>query len=469
MTIENFIENIYREFDNSAMSSEYKELYSEVKNEKLQIIFSTLQDILISEFKLMNTRLPTTNGTSYFWAENSRSLLDAFDKIDRMKYTFKNTEYEFKITNYYDSVITCCKEFLKKYKGSIIPEYTEKIDLYYTIPIFEIKNNNIIIKKNKSNFNLQLIGEGSYAKVFKYKDEDYDEFFVIKKLKKSATDKEILRFKQEYVLMKQNPHPNIVKVYKYFEDNSYTMDYCGTSLKKFIDKNNTKLLIPQRLDLISQLLNAMQFLHNKALYHRDISYNNILIDSKYDKLFLKISDFGLTKDENNKITSEDSSIKGTYIDPCLDKFENYNAQNDIYALGMMINYIYFGRQNISTGTTKIHKVISKCIINDLSARYKTIDELINDLFGNTITEDEFYSKIDIQKLKSKITEHLSNCSANDLPSICEGLGLKSGTTEESYKSKAGYVFRRIATLTKTETIELVLKINDSMGYDIDLY
>lgn len=126
MTIENFIENIYREFDNSAMSSEYKELYSEVKNEKLQIIFSTLQDILISEFKLMNTRLPTTNGTAYFWAENSRSLLDAFDKIDRIKCTFKNTEYEFIITNYYDSVITCCKEFLKKYKGSIIPEYTEK-------------------------------------------------------------------------------------------------------------------------------------------------------------------------------------------------------------------------------------------------------------------------------------------------------------------------------------------------------
>lgn len=469
MTIENFIENIYREFNDSARSNEYKDLYSEVKNEKLQIIFSTLQDILISEFKLMNTRLPTTNETSYFWAENSRSLLNAFDMIDRMKSTFKNTEYEFKVTNYYDSIISYCKEFLKQYKGSIIPENTEKIELYYTIPIFEVTNNKFIVKRNKSSFNLQLIGEGSYAKVFKYKDEDYDEFFVIKKLKNSATDREILRFKQEYILMKQNPHPNIVKVYKYFENNSYTMDYCGISLKKFIDKNNTKLLIPQRLDLISQLLDTMRFLHNKGLYHRDISYNNILIDSKFDKLFLKISDFGLTKDENNKITSEDSSIKGTYIDPCLDKFENYNVQNDIYALGMMINYIYFGKQNISTGTTKVHKVISKCIINDLSVRYKTVDEIIKDLFSNAATEDEFYSKIDIQKLKSEITEHLSKCSANDLPNICEGLGLKSGTTEESYKSKAGYVFRRIATLTKAETIDLVLKINDSMGCDIDLY
>ncbi len=292
---------------------------------------------------------------------------------------------------------------------------------------------------------------------------------MLKKLKNDVGEKDLTRFKQEYHLMKTNPHPNIVRVFKYFNNNSYTMDYCGTSLKKFIDANNTKLSTEQRKDLINQLLEGVKFLHNKGLYHRDISYNNILIDSKYEKLFLKISDFGLIKNENNRITSTDSSIKGTYIDPCLDKFENYNAQNDIYALGMMINYIYFGKQNISTGSTKVHKVISKCIINDLSARYKTVDEIVNDLFNNAMIEDEFYSKIDIQKLKSEITEHLSSCSANDLPSICEGLGLKSGTIQESYRSKAGYVFRRIATLTKPETVDLVLKINESMGYNIDLY
>lgn len=466
MHTENFIESLFREL--SEQHLDYIELYSNIGNKKLSKILSTLHFKLVEELKLLNLRLPTYNESSYYHAEDSRKLLAVFEVVERLQTNLEQTQYKFELDKYYDEKIKNCKEFIVQYRGSIIPPNTPKIELYYTIPIFIMRENNNVIKNNKSSYKTKHIGTGSYANVYKYKDEDYDEIFVLKKLKKDVSEKDVIRFKQEYMLMKTNPHPNIVRVYKYFDDNSYTMDFCGTSLKKFIDTNNTKLSIQQRENLILQLLDVIKFLHSKGLYHRDISYNNILIDSKYDNLFLKISDFGLIKDENNKITSKDSSIKGTYIDPCLDEFENYNAQNDIYALGMMINYIYFGRQNISTGTTKLHKVISKCIINDLSARYKNVDEIINDLCGKTLTE-EVFSMTDVRRLKSEITEHLSKCSANDLPSICEELGLKSGTLEESYKSKAGYIFRRIATLSKEETFNLVLKINESMGFNIDLY
>lgn len=466
--LENTIENIYKNLG-IRIYDEFDELYANVEHEVLRTIMSSLHYIIITEFRAMNTRLPTAMCEAHFWAQNSRNLLDAIEISLSLERKLKNTKYSITIDKYYKDLMLSCREFLSISGGSSIPAKMDKVDLYYTIPIFKIESANVITKKNGSTYKLQPIGSGSYANVSKYFDEDYNEIFVLKKLKNNTSEKDLIRFKQEFELMKTNPHPNIVKVFKYFDNNSYTMEFCGVSLKKFIDKNNTKLSIEQRLDLISQLLEGIKFLHNKGLYHRDISYNNILIDSKYDKLFLKISDFGLTKDENNKITCEDSSIKGTYIDPCLEKFENYNIQNDIYALGMMINYIYFGKQNISTGSTKVHKVISKCIINDLSARYKTVDEIINDLFSNTMSEDEFYSKIDIQKLKSEITEYLSSFSANDLPSICEGLGLKFGTIDESYKSKAGYVFRRIATLTKPETVDLVLKINESMGCNIYLY
>ncbi len=467
MHTENFIESIFRELTDRHL--DYVELYDNIGNEKLSEILSTLHFELVEELKILNLKLPTHNESSYYHAADSRRLLTVFEVIERLQTNLNKTQYEFKLDKYYDEKIKICKGFIVQYRGSTIPPNTSKIELYYTIPIFIFKENNNFNKKNKSSYPTKFIGSGSYANVYKYRDEDYDDVFVLKKLKKDVGEKDLTRFKQEYLLMKTNPHPNIVRVFKYFNNNSYTMDYCGTSLKKFIDANNTKLSTEQRKDLINQLLEGIKFLHNKGLYHRDISYNNILIDSKYEKLFLKISDFGLIKNENNRITSTDSSIKGTYIDPCLDKFENYNAQNDIYALGMMINYIYFGKQNISTGSTKVHKVISKCIINDLSARYKTVNEIVKDLFNNTMIEDEFYSEIDIQKLKSEIIEHLSSCSANDLPSICEGLGLKSGTIQESYRSKAGYVFRRIATLTKPETVDLVLKINESMGYNIDLY
>lgn len=467
MHTENFIEAIYRELEEHHQN--YMKLYADFNNQKLSEILSTIHFNLVKELKNLNSRLPTREDSAYYHAEDSRRLLAVFEVVERLRSNLKNTQYEFYIDEYYTKTMNNCKRFIVQYGGSSIPPNVNKIELYYTIPIFINKTNNKFNKKNGSYYDTKLIGTGSYANVYKYKDEDYAETFVLKKLKKYASEKDLVRFKQEYQLMKNNPHPNIVRVYRYFDNNSYTMDYCGISLKKFIDANNTSLTTEQRLDLISQLLEGIKFLHSKGLYHRDISYNNILIESKFDKLFLKISDFGLTKDENNKMTSTDSSIKGTYIDPCLDKFQNYNAQNDIYALGMMINYIYFGKQNISAGSTKVHKIIAKCVANDLSLRYKTIDEIIKDLFSNGMTEDEFYSKIDIQYLKYKITEELSNYSANDLPSICEGLGLKPGTLDESYNGKAGYVSRRIATLSKADTVSLVLKINDSMGLNIEIF
>ncbi len=450
MDTENFIESIYRELEEKHL--DFIDLYRNFGNQKVSEIFSTVHFNLLIEIKSLNTKLPTEEYTAYYHAEDSRSLLYIFEIIERLQKNLEDTEYKFKLDDYYDEKIKLCKTFINKYYGSEIPRHVEKIELYYTIPIFVFAENQIV-KKNKSSYQLKLIGSGSYANVFEYKDEDYNEKFVLKRLKKNATEKDLIRFKQEYRLMKSNPHPNIVRVYKYFDDNSYTMDYCGTSLKKFIDSNNTKLTNEQRKNLIYQLLDGIKFLHDRGLYHRDISYNNVLIDTKCDDLlFLKISDFGLIKDENNKITSSDSSIKGTFIDPCLEKFENYNAQNDIYALGMMINYIYFGKQNISTGSTKMHNIISKCVTTNLSERYKTVNEIIKDLTNN--------NDCDIKQIKLNIIENLKNYSANDLPSICESLGLKSGTQQEAYKSKSSYIRRRIAALDNEETVELEKKITN---------
>lgn len=461
MQLENFFENIIQELSN--INTDYITLYKDINNLKIQQIFSTLHFNLNSELKSLNLRLPTKEETGYYHAAESRSLLDVFEKIERVKKNLDNTSFQFDIDNYINSIISKCKTFVKQYKGSIIPPNTEKIEIYYTIPIFKFKNLNVLEKKNKSRYELQMIGNGSYANVYKYKDEDYDEFFVLKRLKKDRNPKDVIRFKQEFDLMKSNQHPNIVRVYKFFDDNTYTMDYCGYPLKQFIDRNNSKLTKESRIQLINQLLEVVAFLHDRGIYHRDLSYNNILIDNKYSNLFLKISDFGLTKDENNKITSDDSSIKGTYIDPCLDKFENYSAQNDIYAIGMMINYIYFGKQSVSNNDTIIDKIIAKCIENKLDKRYKNINQIIFNIKTFSMHDEN----LDIQKIKSNIINELINYSANNLPNICKSLGLKEGTIEEAFKSKRNYVYNRLIYLSIEDTLNVIEKINNNMGIKIN--
>lgn len=44
---------------------------------------------------------------------------------------------------------------------------------------------------NKSSFDLKLIGEGSYAHVYKYKDTFYDHPFVLKRAKKTLLIKNL--------------------------------------------------------------------------------------------------------------------------------------------------------------------------------------------------------------------------------------------------------------------------------------
>lgn len=96
-----------------------------------------------------------------------------------------------------------------------------------------------ILNSRIKDFKLKMIGNGSYANVFKYKDNFYNCNFALKQLKKTASIKEKERFKHEFDLQSKYNHPNILKAYCYLDDKSgYIMEYCDFSLKEYINKNS---------------------------------------------------------------------------------------------------------------------------------------------------------------------------------------------------------------------------------------
>ena len=57
-----------------------------------------------------------------------------------------------------------------------------------------------------------------------------------------------------------------------------------------------------RKNIALQFLKGLKYLHSKDMYHRDISFNNILIKEFDDNfVIVKISDFGLLKDLNGLV------------------------------------------------------------------------------------------------------------------------------------------------------------------------
>ncbi len=230
--------------------------------------------------------------------------------------------------------------------------------------------------------NLHLIGEGSYALVYYYKDEFYDKKIVLKRAKKDLSDKELERFKIEFDELKSFKSPYIIDVYSYNCDKKeYTMEYMDFNLYNFIKQNNDKLTMTERKGYVYQIIKAFKYIHSKGRLHRDINPKNILIKIYDDVQVVKISDFGLIKREESTLTTVNTEFKGWFNDPNLRiiGFDKYSMCHEIYALTMTIYYLMTGKTN----TTKIEdknlqEFVKRGMNTDCSKRYKDVEELLKD-------------------------------------------------------------------------------------------
>lgn len=375
----NFIETIYRELeDKELLSSEYTSLYRNFNDEVLIEVLSSLHANFILLFKMMNERLPTSDMEAHFWAEPSRNLINCIQCTERLVNRLLNTEYSLKIDDYYANLINQCKSFLCSSGGSKIPPHSNKIELYYKIPIF-LKS--AVIEKISINFKeknvLRLIGEGSYARVYKYVDQFYKKTFAVKKIKSGIDEKSKERFKLEFDTMSKLSSPYIIEVYNYFEkEMQYVMEYLDYNLYDYITKNN--LDKSKRKNIGYQILRGFEYINSKNILHRDISARNILIKKYDDTVVAKISDFGLVKLPSYSLTTLNSEIKGSFNDPNLirDGFSNYSLSHEIYALTKLLYFVMTGKLNMNdVKAEKMNEFLNIGMNPDKSQRYKSLDEL----------------------------------------------------------------------------------------------
>lgn len=382
MNIENFIEAKYRELKAKGFNDEFSDLYKTVEHGKLREILTTLHYHFTALFKTMNERLPAGEYGAHFWANPSRDLIDIIEITLGLYNALKESKYAFEIDDYYFDLIKKCRGFLNSSGGSTLPANMEKIDLYYVQPIFKIAKD-IIVKKTSTEiaYDMKQIGEGSYATVYKYKDDFYNRNFVIKRAKNDLSDKEILRFRREYEEMKELSSPYILEVYRYSEDkNEYIMEYMDYTLDSYITKNNTKLSDSQRKVLAQQVLRAFNYIHLKGRLHRDISPKNILVKEYEDVAVIKIADFGLVKTPDSELTTVNTDFKGYFNDPSLviEGFNAYNILHETYALTRIVYYIMTGKTNTEKIVNiKLKAFVEKGLNPEKSKRFLNVSEMIN--------------------------------------------------------------------------------------------
>ena len=84
----------------------------------------------------------------------------------------------------------------------------------------------------------------------------------------------------EIIILKNLDHPNIMKLYEFFEDkNNYYMvsEYCdqGDLLEKMVKLKYMNQIVVKFL--MEQIFNAVAYLHSKGVFHGDIKLENIML------------------------------------------------------------------------------------------------------------------------------------------------------------------------------------------------
>jgi len=149
------------------------------------------------------------------------------------------------------------------------------------------------------------------------------------------------------------------------EDNYYYIirEYCFGNLDDFVTMNKGKLEPRQIQIIMNQLNNAFKILiKEKNIIHRNIKPSNILFSYKEnDNYILKLSGLNYYKEGNNKYPLIDNFDKDFPIPP--EGFNNVNEKYDLWSIGAIIYFMYFGEYDIGIRNSEIKDNDLKDLIN----------------------------------------------------------------------------------------------------------
>lgn len=328
----------------------------------------------------------------HYNADPSRELIDLLKETRIILATLERDPFEdtYQIDQAYQEIIDKCSAFLSSSGGSTIPEEFPIIETIDYRPIFLSASSISISSQEKVvKARLKLIGGGSYAQVFHYKDPNYGLDFAIKRARPELSKEELERFEIEFEQLSKLDSPYIIKAHKYDKDkNEYTMDFADQTLEEYMKFENQNLSLNKRKSLVVQVLKAFSYIHEKGLLHRDISYRNILLKHFDDQSsIIKISDFGLVKITESQLTRQGTDIKGAlndYSDLSRIGFGNYSIEHETFVLAKVVYFILTGKQsNYSKEKNQALKnFVLKAISSDKKERFQNVQELHKALHEN---------------------------------------------------------------------------------------
>ncbi len=254
----------------------------------------------------------------------------------------------------------------------------------------------------------EKLGEGGMGAVYRALDESLQRYVAVKVMRAStqgvgSSAQRVSRLLDEAVAQARVSHPNIVTIYFVGRDEAepfFAMELLpGPTLEA--ELRDGALPYQRVVRLAAQVVGALGQASRLGLVHGDIKPSNLILASRD---VVKLGDFGLAKTPE---MAANQGISGTlsYLAPELVDGESASEKSDMYALGVTLFELTFGRRpyalsgNTLSDQMNHHRVaevefpekwpntiplgwrniLEKLLAKDRQFRFASYDELMSEL------------------------------------------------------------------------------------------
>ncbi|PJF30766.1 MAG: hypothetical protein CUN52_03565, partial [Phototrophicales bacterium] len=285
---------------------------------------------------------------------------------------------------------------------------------------------------------ITTVGQGNMGAVYRCVDKLTSETVALKRvligkdLGFSATVSQNTNARtaliQEFKMLATLRHPNIISVLDYGFDADrvpfFTMNWLDNA--DYFVTACQKVSMEDKLDLITQVLQALVYLHRRGIIHRDIKPTNVLVQNGQVKLL----DFGLATGDT--ASPSDEGVVGTlqYIAPEILRGDGATFSSDLYSVGLMLYEVF---------------------AHTFPYPSQTVTQLIFDIINTPIDTTTLDVSTELQTLIAQLLEKLPQDRPPSAESVLEQIYNMRGIQLSSESDSVRDSFLQAATFLGRET------------------